>query len=154
MPTRSTRNALPRALSVLLVATLMTGVGACAGIDWDPMQRETVFEETQRKFSQYVRWGHIVEASQYVVTEQRAEFLSLAPAMSDVRFTDYQILQLNLADSYETAEVEVQYSGYRLSMPEERTFMVSQSWVVEEGGQWQVKLELAQLREALQVATP
>jgi hypothetical protein len=138
----------------LLAALLLAGVGGCSTIDWDPMQRETEFTETQRTFTQYVRWGHFEEASLYVVSAQRGEFLSLAPALSDVRFTDYRIIDLDLADGYQSAEVEVQYSGYRLSVPVERTFQVSQSWAVEDDGQWRVRLELAKFREALQVPQP
>jgi hypothetical protein len=118
----------------------------------DPFGHEAEFVRLQKRFTAYVRWGKVREAASFVVPEQREEFLALAPDLTDIRFTDYEILTLDYAD--ESAHVDVQLRGYRLTTPIERTVRLVQEWQkAEDTGAWQVRLELAALREGLG-ATP
>jgi hypothetical protein len=115
----------------------------------DPFGHESDFRLIQKHFTQYVRWGKVREAAAFVVPEQREEFLALGPDLTDIRFTDWEILTLEYAG--ESARVDVQLRGYRLTTPIERTVLLVQDWQKAEGA-WQVRLELAALREGLGVA--
>jgi hypothetical protein len=136
-----------RALLVLLWALPAL---ACVNPS-DPFGHESDFRLIQKHFTQYVRWGKVREAAAFVVPEQRDEFLALGPDLTDIRFTDWEILTLEYEG--ESARVDVQLRGYRLSAPTERTVRLTQDWEkAEDTGAWQVRLELAALREGLGVA--
>jgi hypothetical protein len=94
-----------------------------------------------------VRWGKVHEASSFVVEEQRKEFLALAPELSDIRFTDYEITRLDYERG--AAHVDVTLRGYRLTSPVERIVHLAQHWEKTDRAGWQVRLELAELREGL-----
>ncbi len=143
---RGTRLAA-RLLGLLLAAATL----ACAAIT-DPMQHEDIFREKQRKFSQYVRWGNVQGAAAFLVPEQRDEFMALAPQLADVRFSDYEILQLDLNDAMNEASVDVLYTGYRLSYPVSRTMVMKQTWKRTGTNDWQVEVELGPMRKALGIA--
>jgi hypothetical protein len=137
----------PRRGLVLLLLTLLLPAMGCVNLA-DPMGRESDFVRVQKVFTQYVRWGKVREASEYVVPEQRKEFMDLGHDLTDIRFTDWETLSIDFAG--ETAQAEVQLRGYRLSAPVERVVPLSQSWSkAEDTGAWQVKLELAAMREGL-----
>jgi len=113
----------------------------------DPLNKEDDFRRLQRRFTAYVRWGKVHEASTFVVEDQRQEFLQLAPELSDIRFTDYEITRLEY--DKETAQVDVTLRGYRLATPVERIVHLAQSWEKTDDTGWQVRLELAELKAGL-----
>jgi hypothetical protein len=126
---------------VLLLTT------ACVNLA-DPFGHEDDFRQMQKRFTQYVRWGKVHEASSFVVEEQRADFLALAPELSDIRFTDYEITQLEYDEN--SAHVDVTLRGYRLTQAVEKIVQLNQIWEkAEDTGSWQVRLELARLRSGL-----
>ncbi len=138
--------------------------GAALGVAWlslallsacinpaDPFDRESDFKLIQKHFTQYVRWGKVREAAEFVVPEQREEFLALGPDLTDIRFTDWEILTLEYQEK--SARVSVQLRGYRLTTPVERIVPLVQNWEkAPDTGKWQVRLELAALRDGLGVA--
>lgn len=134
----------------LLFALLALAVSACATLQ-DPMQYEQQFREQQRSFSQYVRWGNFHGASAFVVEDQMDEFLALAPELTDVRFTDYEILRFELKEDRTRATIDVIYTGYRLSSPISRVMRLHQEWTKTDG-EWRVRLEMGPVREALGLA--
>jgi len=113
----------------------------------DPMNQEDDFRRLQKRFTAYVRWGKVHEASVYVVEEQREEFLALAPDLTDIRFTDYEITRLDYQK--ESAHVDVTLRGYRLAAPVEKIVHLAQQWEKTEATGWQVRLELAELKSGL-----
>jgi hypothetical protein len=133
----------------LLVMLLLAPLQACVS-PTDPFGHEADFRLLQKHFTQYVRWGKVHEAATFVVAEQRDEFLALGPDLTDIRFTDWQTLTLDY--QCESARVDVQLRGYRLTAPVERTVRLVQNWEkAEDTGAWQVRLELAALRKGLGV---
>jgi hypothetical protein len=78
--------------------------------------------------SAYVRWGQGPRASAFVVEEQRKEFLELAPELSVIRFTDYEITRLEY--DKQSAQVDVTLRGYRLDQPVERIVHLAQDWEI------------------------
>jgi hypothetical protein len=113
----------------------------------DPWNHEDDFRRLQKRFTAYVRWGKVHEASVFVVEEQRKEFLELAPELSVIRFTDYEITRLDYQDA--SAHVDVTLRGYRLNAPVEKIVHLAQTWEKTEASGWQVRLELAELKSGL-----
>lgn len=139
---------LRRAMLWLAVLSLSL-LSACVNPS-DPFNRESDFKLIQKHFTQYVRWGKVREAAEFVVPDQREEFLALGPDLTDIRFTDWEILTLEYEEK--SARVSVQLRGYRLTTPVERIVPLVQNWEkVEDTGKWQVRLELAALRDGLGV---
>jgi hypothetical protein len=132
----------------LLVFTALVALAAAACVNpMDPLDKEDDFRRLQKRFTAYVRWGKVHEASIFVVEEQRQEFLALAPDFTVIRFTDYDITRLDYAKT--SAEVDVMLRGYRLDAPVERIVRLAQHWEKPEEGSWQVRLELGELKSGL-----
>ncbi|MBM4386011.1 MAG: hypothetical protein FJ091_21930 [Deltaproteobacteria bacterium] len=141
-----TGNSLARAL---VVALAVLG-SACASLK-DPMHQEDAFNNNVRQFTQYVRRGNFQGAAVFLAEEQQEELLALAPQLSDVRFTDYEILRKDLNETRDAGTVDVVYTGYRLSSPISRTMRLHQKWTRTDG-KWTVSIELEPMREALGLA--
>ncbi len=137
-----------RAVGLALMALSL----GCAAISFkDPMHHEDEFTDSMKHFTQYVRWGNFQGAALFVVDEQQDDFLELAPQISDVRFTDYEILRKDLNDALDEATVDVIFTGYRLSSPISKTVRLHQVWK-RTGREWKVSVELGPMREALGLA--
>jgi len=137
----------------VLVAAMIALTSGCYMLNLkDPMLREDAFTDAMRTFTQYVRWGNFNGAALYVVDEQKDDFLELAPQLSDVRFTDYEILRQDLNEERTEATVDVLLTSYRLSSPVSRTTRLHQTWKRTEGNDWKVSIELAPMRETLGLA--
>jgi len=132
---------------LVLGALLCFVVSGCVSNLLDPMGHEDDFRDLQKRFTQYVRWGKIHEASVFVVEDQRDEFLALAPELTDIRFTDWEVTKLDYGS--QSAHVDVMLRGYRLSQPVERVVHLAQQWDKAEDKGWQVRLELAELKSGL-----
>jgi hypothetical protein len=134
--------------SCLVGAVCLALAGALGCVNpADPFNHEDDFRRLQKRFTAYVRWGKVHEASVFVVAEQRKEFLALAPELTVIRFTDYEITRLDYQD--ESAHVDVMLRGYRLNAPVEKIVHLAQSWEKTEKMGWQVRLELAELKSGL-----
>lgn len=133
------------ATGILLVVLL--GIWGCISDITDPLDRRGKFEDTQTKFTQYIRWGKFEEAARFVDPEMREAFMTCAPEFSDLRFSDYEINEVAIAEGIQSASVDVRYTAYRLSMPVERTVDLTEEWTRDEKtGVWTVKLDIAKLR--------
>ena len=138
--------ALRRRSLLVLSALLCLAATGCVSLT-DPFSHEDDFRQIQKRFTQYVRWGKIHEASVFVVEDQRDEFLALAPELSDIRFTDWEVTKLDYGA--ESAHVDVMLQGYRLNQPVERTVHLAQQWNKAEDKGWLVRLELAEIKTGL-----
>lgn len=139
-------------LGVAALALALAGIGSgCASLS-DPMHHEDTFKEHSRKFTQYIRWGNLYGAALYVTEEQRDAFLDLAPALEDMRFTDYEMLRQEMSDDAHTGTVDVVFTGYRLSSPIARTVRLHQDWKRVSLSKWEVSVGLEPMREALGLA--
>ena len=146
------RGIATRALAGRAMVALALVAAGCASLG--RFDRANDFEDAQQRFSQLVRWGQISKASEWVAPEQRAEFLTLAPEFTDVRFTDYEILDVKLADDARSATAEVRYLGYLVPSYLERSVDLRQEWRCDDSAGWQVRLETARIRSVLAGATP
>jgi len=138
------------ALGLVAVIALLMG---CANVNLeDPFNDRAVLHDTQREFNNYLRWGVIDKAAQFVVKEQRADFQSLAPHLSDLRISNYETIRVQQTAENE-AEVVVRYEGYSMVSPIQKSIILEQTWTREEESEfWLVRLEVNRLRDALGLA--
>jgi hypothetical protein len=136
-----------RILAGILLVVLFGASGCLSRIE-DPMNRRGTFRATQTRFTQYVRWGKFDEASRFVDPSMREEFMSCAPNFSDLRFSDYEVTRMEIRDDPWSASVDVRLTGYRLSMPFERSVDLTEEWTRDEvTGVWTVKVDIRKLRD-------
>jgi hypothetical protein len=140
------------AARALIIALLALASGCHMVSLKDPMHHEDNFVDHMRTFTQMVRWGNFNGAVSYLVDEQQDDFLALAPELSDVRFTDYEILRQDLNEERTEATVDVALTGYRMSSPIARTVRLHQVWKRTDDNEWRVSIELAAMRAALGLA--
>jgi hypothetical protein len=136
-------------LAVALLAFLALG---CETI-MDPLNMRGEFRETQQRFTQYVRWGNFARASEYVHPDQREQFLALAPELSEIRFTDYEIRDVRIGERAQDATADVLYTGYLMSGMIERHVGIRQEWQRGTDG-WRVRMDLDRIRESLNDGRP
>ncbi len=138
------------ALGLVAVMALLMG---CANVNLeDPFNDRSILHDTQKEFNNYLRWGVIDKAAQFVVAEQRAEFQSIAPHLSDLRISNYETIHVKQTGENE-AEVMVRYEGYSMVSPIQRSIILEQTWTRDvESEFWLVRLEVNRLRDALGLA--
>jgi len=142
----------PALAGALAVALLLVAVPACSTIG--PYGHEDVLEETQRKYVRLIRWGEYDAASTFVSEDSREEFLQTIPALRNVRFTSYEVVQTDLNDEQDEATVFVAYQGYHLNRLVEHTWSERQTWERGETGEWRVTPDFEGLRSAVRTMEP
>lgn len=114
----------------------------------DPLGRVEALEEVQKRYTEAIRWGDLERASRYVSPELREDFLALTDAFESIRFTDYEIGELDVdPEKHARAEVNVTYRGYVPPHYVERRVQDHQVWIREAGmgNHWKVHPQLALL---------
>ena len=129
------------------VAVIALGCAACVSPS-DPWERGEALKQTQKRYTEALRWGDLEKAARYVDPEMRSDFLALSNAFENVKITDYEIGELDLdTDTLAKAEVVVTYRGYALPQYVEKRVKDHQVWYRDEesGNEWRVRPELAAL---------
>jgi hypothetical protein len=130
----------PRALA--LCTLILLAQAGCVSWLVDPLGRRTAFDDSQREYTQLVRWGEIEKASRYVDPAQRTEFREQAAALDGIRITDFAITDVDYQDA--AASVSVTYEGYSLDSLVERRIREQQDWYrVGSTNTWRVRSEVA-----------
>ncbi len=133
------------------VALIAVGLAACVSPS-DPWERERALEQTQKRYTEALRWGNLEKASRYVDPEMRGDFLALADSFETIRITDYEIGELDLdEETLAQAEVDVTYRGYVLPTYVEKRVRDHQVWYRDEdsGSEWRVRPELAAMLDGI-----
>lgn len=134
-----------RCLALILCATSFV---ACVS-PTDPLGRQDALEETQKKYTDLIRWGEVERAVRYVDPELHGPFLEAAPGFSDLRITDFEIGEIT--STKDSATIEVTYKGYVVSQAVERTARETQHWYRDTiYNDWRVRPELGKLLRELQ----
>ena len=123
---------------VVAIAALLAGFGAlgCANVS-DPA---LMFRETQRRYTQLMRFTDYEKAGRFVAPDDRSAFRDRTAALGDLRFTDYEVREVeNLGD---TGTAHVEYIGYRASDPVVMTYVEDQQWE-RDGGAWVVRSKIS-----------
>ncbi len=119
----------------------------CAGTFSNPSGKQNSLEESQRRYTELVRWGEIERASAFVDPELQDEYLGYATAIQSIRFTDFESGLPRFADGNDTASVTVVYHAYSLSTLVEKQIREKQEWYREMGpaNQWRVRPDLRRI---------
>ena len=82
-----------------------------------------------------------------VAPESREEFVDVMEGLSDVKFTDWEILVLDMGSGFETAVVEIRLEGFRERTLTHHAAIMTQEWerVDTVMSTWQVKPDLTQV---------
>jgi hypothetical protein len=135
----------------VLCAALLAGTSGCITSFTDPMGHHTAFNDTQRQYTQYVRWGEFEKASAFVDPALRARFLEHAPAFESMRITDFAIGEVDYRD--DSAKVTVTYDGYSLDSLVEHKIREEQDWYREKSSnRWRVRSDAAVFANAVGAA--
>lgn len=134
-------------LGFAMLATL-----GCAGSIFDfTGHKEDALEESQRKYTELVRWGEIEGASAYVDPAILTAFLDTAELFQGIRFTDFESGPLQFGDRSETATVTVVYHAYSTRTLVEKRLREHQEWYREAraDNNWRVRPNLDALAKQL-----
>lgn len=133
-------------LALVLLAFAASGCQSFA----DPFSRKESLKQSQKKYTEMIRWGDLDRASHYVDPELLEDFLAYAPAFEDIRVTDFEIGEIDYAP--DAVDITVTYRGYSIATLVERPFRERQAWYREGGffsNQWRVRPSFADLVQAI-----
>jgi len=131
-----------------LLALAAAGLGCAFGeIRWtDPMGHLMSLEETQKYYSELVRFGDYHTALRFVDPELREKFLERDDL--SLKFTDYESGPVDMSEDHRDSEVTVVYLGYEPDVLVERKFKEKQTWFREPpGNDWFVRPYLVDIEE-------
>jgi len=147
------RSSLAAVSVALLALAISTGLGCAFGEfrPSDPFDRGYSLEEAQRKYTSLVRWGEFKKASAFVQEDVRDVFLRDAPSPKQLRFTDYEVGQVEIDDDTGTSTVEVTYFAYQPASPLEISVVETQHWERDGiGNNWRVRPSFSGLEDIAQ----
>lgn len=137
-----------------IAAVTASGLAGCSTLgSYDIFNHREHLEESQKKYTQFMRWGEFVAAADFVDPELRSSFLDEVEAFEDVRISDYEIRYIEPNDELTEAEVRVSYTAFHLRSLVQQRFFETQNWYRGEGD-WMVRPDLADLRANLQKLQP
>lgn len=138
-----------RLVILSLLALLVAPLGGCVFShgQLDLLQHGDSFDEAQTRFSRLVKWGAWQKAVPMVAPDAREEFVDVMQGLSDVKFTDWEILVLDMGAGFETATVEILLEGFRETTLTHHAAIMTQEWerVDTVMATWQVKPDLTQV---------
>ena len=128
------------ALVPVLGIVLLTSLGCANSI----RMKESALEDSQRKYTELVRWGEIESASTYVDPEMSEAFIDAAAHFKDIRFTNFESGPLQFGEESETATVSVVYHAYSTRSLVEKRFIEHQKWYrdIDSENAWRVRPNL------------
>lgn len=110
-------------IPVLLLAGCVTG-----GDLLDLWGYRALLDAKQRRYTQFMRWGELDRAAEYVDEQRRTAFLDQAAAFRAWRITDYEVVRFDINGARDEATVEVLYSGFLPDRPTLATLREIQTW--------------------------
>ncbi len=133
-----------------LVAAALCATAGCASSPADPMGRQNSLEQSQRRYTQLVRWGELERASVFVESELRDGFLAYADDLASIRITDFESGTPDYGEGEATATVKVTYHAYSTHTFLERKIHEKQEWFRDAGlsNTWTVRPQLDEIVQA------
>lgn len=126
-------------VGALSLSVGVLGTAACTSPpSWADGGREHDFTESQKRYTQLVRWAEFARASQYVDPDFREAFRADVRRLSELRFTDYDIRRRSDPEE-QSATVHVTYQAYRIASLLETAVQEEQQWYRDDSGRWWVK---------------
>jgi len=129
---------------------------ACAGLSCafgefrpdDPMGHQFNLENSQKDYTDAVRWSKFDEAASHLDPGERAAFLAEMPDFDDGRFTDWEAGPWEFDDPEEMADgvIHVTYRAYSMKTLVEFKVKETQQWSRPDDGKlWKVDSEFTGL---------
>ncbi len=139
-----------------LVAVLALGLCGCQVLGYlspkflVPMNRKEAVTEQTEAFATNLRWGRYDAAAAHVEPQQRIEFLKLVrDPRAPVRFTDWEVLAVELGPGMTEATALVHFKLHRLPSMTEIEIADEQTWRYEASRlRWFLVPKLAAYRDA------
>jgi hypothetical protein len=125
-------------MQIRRVALLVLG-GAVAASSWgcaSMADQNTMFHDTQKRYTRLMRFTDFDRARSFVATDARDAFRDRTVALRDIHFTDYTVQEMDNGKT--SAIVIVEYTGYRSSSPVVISFSEEQHWELAENT-WTVR---------------
>ena len=140
-----------RILALTLLFSFAGAMGCADGRVWwnDPKKREWSLIELQKAYNDYVRFGAVEKASQFVDPEMVVEYVDTFPNPDVLRFTDYRSTPVVFEDTErrEVATSKVTYQGYRTDTLVVTNIVEEQEWYrVDKWNTWMVRPSFQGLR--------
>ncbi len=134
------------AILTTLALVIFAAIG-CESTFSNPSGKRNALEESQRRYTELVRWGEIERASAFVDPELKDEYLGYSAAIQNIRFTDFESGPARFSDGNNSAIVAVIYHAYSLSTLVEKRIRENQEWYREGGpaNLWRVRPNLRQI---------
>jgi len=129
----------------IAISGVLLSFGCLGTLASDPMGRKYSLENTQRQYTEAIRWGQFDQAAAFVDPEVREEFHSFTGAFEKIRITDYEIGRIILDEEKKNATVNVTYRGYRDGAFVEKPLRETQEWIRESGNDWWVRPQMSSL---------
>ena len=121
-----------RVAMLVLGGAVAVGAWGCASLT----DQNTMFHETQKRYTRLMRFTDFDRARSFVAADARTAFNDRTVALRDIHFTDYAIQQID--NDKTSATVLVEYTGYRSSSPVVISFSEEQHWELAENA-WTVR---------------
>jgi hypothetical protein len=144
------RNVL--AALLLTAATFGTGCIYSHG-QIDLLGSGEAFDNDYERFTRLVRWGHWEMATELVAEDQREAFIATMRSLGNVKFTDWEVVTLDVADGFGTAHVEIRLEGYREATLQTFSAVLVQEWtrIEELQSTWRVRPDFTSVSAAVAV---
>ena len=143
------RNAIA---ALMLTFAAVTGSGCIYSHgQFDFLGAGDAFDESYERFTRLVRWGHWEMATPLVAEDQRDAFIATMRTFGNVKFTDWEVMVLDVAEGFETAHVEIRLEGYRVKTLETFSGILVQDWVRinKVSSDWKVKPDFTSVTAAI-----
>ncbi len=140
-------------LIAVLLALLFSGcsvLGYASPKFWYPPNKRDSMDLLTESFAANLRWGRYDVAAAHIVPGKRIEFLKLVrDPRAPVRFTDYEVLSVELGPGMGEARALVHFKLHRLPSMTETAFADEQVWRYHASQfRWFLEPELAAYRDA------
>jgi hypothetical protein len=147
LPVREMGGTNMRLAMTIALAVATFAVLGCAGTFSNPSGKKNALEESQRRYTELVRWGEIERASAFVDPEVVDAFLDQAVKIQNIRFTDFESGPPRYADGNDSASVTVVYHAYSLKTLVEKQLREKQEWYRDGGpaNNWRVRPALHEI---------
>lgn len=129
-----------RAALIVLSGSVALGALGCATLT----DQGAMFKDSQRRYTRLMRFTEFDRARAFVAVDAKDEFRETTEALGNIRFTDYEIEEIESDGKVGT--VTVQYSGYRPTTATVVTLSEEQHWELV-GNTWTVRPTLAEITQ-------
>jgi len=109
------------------------------------------FDDSYERFTRLVRWGHWEMATPLVADDQRDAFIATMKTLGNIKFTDWEVMVMDVEDGFGTAHVEIRLEGYRERTLQTFSAVLVQDWIRTDRVQsdWRVKPDFTSVTAAI-----